>query len=98
MNNLWYNKCFFSLELFNALGSADLNKDISLNNDKSLDKDSTSIYLVMFRCLNKDSNILVYNYISYPDAFSDILLAYLIIKSNFKNSLTFKEWGTFLPL
>ena len=53
------------------------------------------LYLVVKK---KDSNILIYNYIYYSDIFTDSILAYWMIKNNFKNSLTFSVWGGFLTI
>ncbi len=81
--------------LHNALysGSLDVGKIKPLNKD-------VGVYLIMFMILNKNSNVLVYNYISYHEIFSDCLLAYLIIKNNFTSSLTtlLKNEVTFLLL
>lgn len=57
-------------------------------------KDSNSgSYLVMFRVLKKGSNKIIYNYIYYPEVFTNSILAHMILKSGFKFS--FKEWGDF---
>lgn len=81
---------------FNNVYSPNLHK--SLFEGKLLDNDTTGIYLVVFRLLKKDSRILVYNYIYYPNIFVNSLLHYLVVKSNFKNSFIFKEWGDYLSV
>ncbi len=76
------------MDLYNALISGNEELPNKINKD-------LRIYLVMFSILNKRENILIYNYISYNKLFSDSLLAFLIIKSNFTSNLAFKEWGDF---
>src|SRR5436853_1961404 len=56
------------------------------------------VYLVTFRLLKKDSNEIVYNYISYPNIFSNSLVGHLILKSGFSSSFLFKEWGDFCAI
>lgn len=59
----------------------------------------SGVYLVVFRVLNKHSNVLVYNYIYYPDVFINSLLYYLLRKNNnFKNSMVYREWGDYLSV
>jgi DNA-dependent RNA polymerase len=61
-------------------------------------KSDCGVYLVVFRLLNKDSNILVYNYVYYPDIFINSVLYYIIRKNLFKSSMVFREWGDFLAI
>ena len=41
------------------------------------------VYLVTFRMFKKNSNEITYNYISYPNIFSNSLVGHLILKSGF---------------
>lgn len=61
-------------------------------------KSDSGVYLVVFRVLNKNSNVLVCNYIYYPDVFINSLLYYLLRKNNFKNSLVYREWGDYFSI
>ena len=61
-------------------------------------KSNSGVYLVVFRALNKDSDVLVYNYIYYPDVFINSVLYYLLLKNNFKNSLVYREWGDYFSV
>ena len=61
-------------------------------------KSDSGVYQVVFRVLNKNSNVLVYNYIYYPDVFIDSVLYYLLRKNNFKNSFIYREWGDYLSV
>jgi hypothetical protein len=56
------------------------------------------VYLVTFRLLKKDSNEITYNYICYPNIFTNSLLGHLILKSGFSSSFLFKEWGDFYTI
>lgn len=69
----------------------------SFNNDRSLSKDNKGIYLIMFRVLNNNSNVLVYNYLYYPIEFMECLKYYLIYKDK-SNHPFFKEWGDYLSI
>lgn len=66
-------------------------KEIIGNKDKY-------VYLVTFRVLKKDSNEIVYNYICYPNIFTNSLVGHLILKSGFSSSFFFKEWGDFYTI
>ena len=56
-----------------------------INNDKFIAKNSEGIYLVMFRVLNKNTNVLVCNYIYYNPLFIQALLVYIICKGKYPN-------------
>jgi hypothetical protein len=56
------------------------------------------VYLVTFRLFKKNSNEITYNYISYPNIFTNSLVGHLIIKSGFGSSFLFKEWGDFYTI
>lgn len=56
------------------------------------------VYLVSLRVLKKDTNIIVYSYISYPEIFLNSLIYYLIRKENFKASSSYLDWGDYLTL
>ena len=61
-------------------------------------KEEKDVYLVTFRLLKKDSNEIIYNYICYPDIFTNSLVGHLTIKSGFNSSFLFKEWGDFYAI
>jgi len=56
------------------------------------------VYLVTFRVFKKNSNEITYNYICYPNIFSNSLVGHLILKSGFGSSFLFKEWGDFYTI
>lgn len=91
-NVLLENKYLISLELYDALEKG------YWNNERLLSKNSNGIYLVMFRVLNKDTNVLIYNYMYYPNIFFICLFAYLIVKDKYINSIIYKEWGDYLTI
>lgn len=91
MSSLWYSKYLFNLELLNALNTGQL--PVRLSNDKN------GVYLVVFRNYKfKEENTLIYSYLFYSDLFTDLLLRYLITKTEFRNSIAFKEFGDFFTL
>jgi len=50
------------------------------------------ISLLVFKVIkNKGDLVLIYNYLTYSEIFTNSLIAYLIIKGNFAKSETFKE-------
>lgn len=61
-------------------------------------KSESGVYLVSLRLLHKDSNIIIYNYVYYPDIFVNNILYFLIQKNNFSKSLIYREWGDFLSI
>lgn len=77
---LTFDHSFYPKDLQNALATGKYKKD---NNE--------GVYLVSLRVLKKDKNILVYNYIYYPDIFVNYILGYLIIREDFKNNPVFQE-------
>jgi hypothetical protein len=99
-NILLDNRYIISPELQDALEKGRLpSSPLSVaSGDKLLNKNYKGIYLVMFRILKKDSNILVYNYIYYPYIFFSCLFTYLITKDKYINSVIYKEWGDYLTV
>lgn len=65
---------------------------------KSMVKDLTGTYLVVARVLNNNSNVIIYNYIFYPDIYNNPLKTFLLQKKDFQNSLLYSEWGDFLTV
>ena len=57
-----------------------------------------STFLVTLRIVKGKKNLLMYNYISYPEIFTQTLKYFLLSKSDFKNSLVYKEHGNYLTL
>jgi hypothetical protein len=86
--NILIGSVFYNSVLHNALVSGSLNNN---NSDKNNSYNKRGVYLVAFRRLKKDTSVVVYNYIYYPNIFTNTILGYLIFKSNFKNSYLFKE-------
>jgi hypothetical protein len=58
---------------------------------KSMVKNLEGYYLVLLRVLNKDSNVIIYNYIFYPDIFRNALLYFLVQRKDYKNSTVYNE-------
>lgn len=58
---------------------------------KSMVKDLTGTYLVVARVLNNNSNVIIYNYIFYPDIYNNPLKTFLLQKKDFQNSLLYSE-------
>jgi hypothetical protein len=56
------------------------------------------VYVVTFRVYEKNSNKISYNYLCYPNIFSNSLVGHLILKSGFSSSFLFKEWGDFYTI
>jgi len=79
-----------SNELQEVLKSGVFNKD-----EMSMIKNQKGIYLVLFRRLNNESNVLVYNYLFYPSCFATLINIFLLRKNDFNNSLVYSEWGDF---
>jgi len=76
--------------LHRSLVTGKLHGDV---NPKKVEK----IYMVIFKVLNYKSRTLVYNYISYPDIFSDSLLRYLMTRNIFlRENNIYQEPGHFL--
>jgi group I intron endonuclease len=68
-----------------------------INNDKHISKNSEGIYLVMFRVLNKNTNVLVYNYIYYNPLFIQTLMVYIICRGKYPN-MELGEWNEYLTI
>lgn len=49
---------------------------------RDIKKDSSGIYMVVFKLLNEKENILIYNYIKYPSAFKDCFINYIFNESS----------------
>ena len=74
--------------------SEDSGSEQSVSGFKSVKRNHLGVYLVVFRLLKKDSNVLLYNYIYYPYMFLITLLYYFIWVDKSKN-LVYREWGNF---
>jgi len=83
----------FDIELQEALESGYL-KD----SDKSIGWSKKGVYLVMFKILNKDKNVFVFNYISYPFIFRKTLILYLFNRDRFCDSYPYRERGDHLTI
>ena len=78
-NVLNKDRCLFSRELFAYI--SDENFVRASKDGKSIGK-YLGVYLVMFRVLNYEQNIIVYNYIYYPHCFFNCFLEYLKYRNN----------------
>lgn len=90
-NNLHTKQYLLNLEIHNAL----INGSIE-GLDKTITKSRKGIYLVGFRLLNKETNVIIYNYIYYPCMFFESFQYFLYNKSI--DSSRFIEWGDLLVL
>lgn len=61
-------------------------------------KHPDGIYLVMFRLLNKKSDVLVYNYMNYSPLFLSPLLTYLSLRDDIIPNAVFREWGDYISI
>jgi hypothetical protein len=61
-----------------------------LHSEKIL-KNRKGIYLVCFRRLNKETNVIIYNYIYYPVEFYTSIIVYLLFRDYYINNVGFKE-------
>lgn len=77
---------FYSPDLHKMLDKGVLNTD-KYNGD--------GIYLMSFRLLIKDSNMIMYNYIYYPKEFINSMLVYLLVKYDFESSPVYRDWGDY---
>jgi hypothetical protein len=57
----------------------------------NISKDSKGIYLVSFRRLNLDNNVLIYNYIYFDMSFCASLLVYFILRDYYIKNIGFKD-------
>ena len=92
-NNLTLDKYIIDEALHFSLESEQLCNTKNLSN---IDK----FYLVMIRVLNKDSNILVYNYISYPYIFYYTFLVFIATRNKYSsvNNHVYRQAGDFLSI
>lgn len=60
-------------------------------NPESILKNRKGIYLVCFRRLNKESNVIIYNYIYYPVEFCASIIVYFLLRDYYINNVGFKE-------
>lgn len=100
-NTAWYQPRYTDLKLHKILNSAPAIENISENKliySNEEKKDNNGAYLIQFKILNKEKNVLVYNYISYHEMFSSSLLTYLTIKPLYTRGATFTEWGDFFTI
>ena len=70
---------------------------IGIKNKQISNKD-LGVYLVMFRLLNKDSNVLVYNYIFYPRLFYTCFISFLLYIDRYLNNTGYREGGDFFSI
>ncbi len=92
-NNLTLGKYIIDEALHFSLESGELrNSENLLNINK--------FYLVMIRVLNKDSKVLVYNYISYPYIFYYTFLAFIATRNKYGgiNNHVHRQAGDFLSI
>ena len=68
---------FYTLKLHKALAEGSYQSE-------------SGIYLVVFRVLNKESNIIVYNYIYYPYIFINSVLHYFIRKNSLRSNMVLR--------
>lgn len=54
------------------------------------------IYLVCFRRLNNNTNILIYNYIYYDIEFGVSIIAYILLRDYYIKNFGYKNWGHYL--
>lgn len=66
------------------------------NDNKFLDKKSDGLYLVMFRVLNKDSNVLICNYICYNLLFLQCLIFFFMVRVEFSTDMGLNEGNDYL--
>jgi hypothetical protein len=92
-NNLTLGRYIIDEALHFSLESGELrNSENLLNINK--------FYLVMIRVLNKDSKVLVYNYISYPYIFYYTFLAFIATRNKYGgiNNHVHRQAGDFLSI
>lgn len=63
---------------------------------RSMSKDKLGIYLVVFRVLNNGKKDVLYNYIYYPNIFTETYLNFLVGKN--VASIRYSEWGDLLVI
>ena len=66
--------------------------------NKPISNKDLGVYLVMFRLLNKDSNVLVYNYIFYPRLFYTCFISFLLYIDRYLNNTGYREGGDFFSI
>jgi hypothetical protein len=86
-NVLSENRYLISTELQEVLSTSRSLYDST----RPMTKDTKGVYFVLFRSLNRKTNVLVYNYLFYPYAFNDALLIFLCGKIDFQNTLVYSE-------
>lgn len=83
-DSAWYQKSLTNLTLHGILNAGPLENFAK----------EPGISLVVFKVIkNKGDLVLIYNYLTYSEIFTNSLITYLIIKGNFAKSETFMEWG-----
>lgn len=93
MRSILYKNCFISDELVLALSKGSFDNNIK---SRDISKDNLGIYVVKIKTFALSKDILVYNYIYYPNLFIDYLLMYVLTRYGMYNSMVFKEWGDYL--
>src|SRR2546421_11127693 len=80
LNQLDVDNCLFTSELLAAL----LKCPIKCSKSQSqVIKNKEGIYIIVFRIINKEKRILVYNYIYYNDLFYLTLIVYFLVRNYF---------------
>lgn len=94
-NSSWSNPCsdyyLMDEKLHNALVIGRL--PYKYKDKKFINLNRFGVYLVAFRVLSGNNPSLIYNYLFYPDIFTDLLLMFSIIRFRFADSWVYEEWG-----
>jgi len=94
LNQLDVDNCLFTPELLAAL----LKCPIKCSKSQSqVIKNKEGIYIIVFRIINKEKRILVYNYIYYNDLFYLTLIVYFLVRNYFITENK-HEWGKYLVI
>ena len=93
-NQLDVDNCLFTPELVVALLKYPKNTS---KTQRQVIKNKEGIYIIIFRILNKEKRILVYNYIYYNDLFYLTLIVYFLVR-NFFITNNNHEWGKYLVI
>ena len=92
-NYLDTKKYIISEDLHHSLGSGILHH----NGEPTQILHDDLVYLLMFRVLNYNSKVIIYNYISYPTIFIHTLCYFLVTRSSVLGK-NFREPGNFLSV
>ena len=89
------NKYIISEDLHRSLASGILH--YKGEPSKKSHNDENLVYLLMFRVLNYDSKVIIYNYISYPTIFMETLYIFLSRRASIQSN-NYTEPGKFLTI